>query len=345
MLDPFSGKGTAPLEACISGRIGIGNDLAPEAYVLTHAKVRPVSLSKIKGYLKKVEREMDLQSAKAKSVNGDVKIFFHPETLKQIVALQKVIQFDDSDEGIFIKALMCGILHGASEISLSLPCSHSFSMSPAYVRRYAKNHKLRRPRRDVINCLGKKAENVLRDKLPEVRGEAYHKDVTEIPLEKESVDLIVTSPPYFNKQTYPWDNWLRLWFLGYDYKEVRKSLFQTGSKIKFIEFMTKALEGMYEILKNNSACFIVIGDVKLNDEVINPAELLAQPAESVGFNVKRIINDAIPKGEKYFMFIPADKGVRLDRILELHKGEVHERRVNLPWNSQSSCSLTQFFQS
>jgi DNA modification methylase len=38
VLDPFSGKGTVPLEACISNRFGVGNDLAPEAYVVTRAK-------------------------------------------------------------------------------------------------------------------------------------------------------------------------------------------------------------------------------------------------------------------------------------------------------------------
>ncbi|HET9680923.1 MAG TPA: DNA methyltransferase, partial [Candidatus Limnocylindrales bacterium] len=43
VLDPFSGRGTAPLEATSSGRIGIGNDLNPLAYLLTAAKLEPAS--------------------------------------------------------------------------------------------------------------------------------------------------------------------------------------------------------------------------------------------------------------------------------------------------------------
>jgi hypothetical protein len=39
VLDPFSGRGTVPLEACLDGRVGVGNDLNPLAYVLTSAKV------------------------------------------------------------------------------------------------------------------------------------------------------------------------------------------------------------------------------------------------------------------------------------------------------------------
>ena len=39
VLDPFSGRGTTPLQACAEGRIGVGNDLNPFAHLLTAAKV------------------------------------------------------------------------------------------------------------------------------------------------------------------------------------------------------------------------------------------------------------------------------------------------------------------
>ena len=43
VLDPFSGRGTAPLQALAEGRIGVGNDLNPLAHVLTAAKVEPAT--------------------------------------------------------------------------------------------------------------------------------------------------------------------------------------------------------------------------------------------------------------------------------------------------------------
>src|SRR5436190_19031138 len=43
VLDPFSGRGTTPLQACAEGRIGVGNDLNPLAYLLTAAKVEPAT--------------------------------------------------------------------------------------------------------------------------------------------------------------------------------------------------------------------------------------------------------------------------------------------------------------
>src|ERR1700704_6078056 len=43
VLDPFSGRGTTPLQACAEGRIGVGNDPNPFARLLTAAKVEPAT--------------------------------------------------------------------------------------------------------------------------------------------------------------------------------------------------------------------------------------------------------------------------------------------------------------
>jgi site-specific DNA-methyltransferase (adenine-specific) len=43
VLDPFSGRGTTPLQAVAEGRIGVGNDLNPFAHVLTAAKLDPAT--------------------------------------------------------------------------------------------------------------------------------------------------------------------------------------------------------------------------------------------------------------------------------------------------------------
>src|SRR5215213_11693559 len=45
VLDPFSGRGTTPLQACAEDRIGVGNDLNPFAHLLTAAKVEPATSS------------------------------------------------------------------------------------------------------------------------------------------------------------------------------------------------------------------------------------------------------------------------------------------------------------
>ncbi|MCS7137634.1 MAG: site-specific DNA-methyltransferase [Candidatus Caldarchaeum sp.] len=331
VLDPFSGKGTAPLEACMARRIGVGNDLAPEAYVATRAKVNAVPLREVRRWVEEAARLMRPDTVSVYDVEEEVRVFFHPQTLKQILAVRELLQESDDDTANFVKALMLGILHGSSEISLSLPCSHSFSMAPAYIKKYARQHGLKRPVRNVLACLLRKAEAVLADGLPPVRGACFNTDALKLPLADQSADLIVTSPPYFNIQTYAWDNWLRLWFLGHDYRKVGKRLFGTQSVEKYTEFMEKALREMHRLLKDNRFCVLVVGEVKLGKNRIDMAELLTDPAERAGFTARVIIRDSIRKGHKYLMYLKQWQGVGRERLLILSKGEPAMRERRLEW--------------
>ena len=333
VLDPFSGKGTAPLEACLNGRIGVGNDLSPEAYVLTRAKVRPVPYRRVLEWIEYAERRMDPSGYRVSDVSDDVKAFFSNYTLKQILAVRDLIEeTEDEDLANFITALMLGILHGPTKIHLSVKCSHSFSMAPEYVKKYVKKNGVTKPKRNVLKCLRIKAERVFRDGIPAVKGEAYMEDARKLPLEDESVDLVLTSPPYFNMQTYAWDNWLRLWFLGYDYEDVAKILFHTESIEKFKRFMEEVLREIYRVLKWDRAAIIVLGRVKVRGKLVDMAEVTAPIAEKLGFEVAGIISDSIPKSNKYLCYLKDGEGVSKEVILELHKGEYQRQPITIDWN-------------
>jgi site-specific DNA-methyltransferase (adenine-specific) len=56
VLDPFCGRGTAPLEACLEGRIGFGNDLNDLAYALTRAKVDVPPAGELRARLDELRR-------------------------------------------------------------------------------------------------------------------------------------------------------------------------------------------------------------------------------------------------------------------------------------------------
>jgi len=269
-----------------------------------------------------------------RDISWKVKVFYHPDTLKQIVVLRNTLIDKNDDLSFFIKGLMLGLLHGSSKIHLSVSCSHAYSMNPYYVRRYIKMHKLTKPYKDVISCLAARAKSLLKDGTPKVRGYAYLCDSTRLPFKDETFNLIITSPPYFNKHTYAKDNWLRLWFLGFDdYRKVSKKLCSTTSKRKYTDFATKYLKEMYRVLKDNSACFIVVGKIKVREELIDMADFLGKIIEKeTDFRISRIIYDFIPHGRKYMAHIPKNMGVREDRILELHKGTVHERCNKINWN-------------
>ncbi|MEM1655709.1 MAG: DNA methyltransferase [Nitrososphaerota archaeon] len=340
VLDPFSGKGTAPLEACLNGRVGIGNDLSPEAYVLTKAKVRPVPYKRVLEWIRWAEARMNPSSYRLSEVSDDVKAFFSNYTLRQILAVRDLIdETGDEDLANFIRALMLGILHGPTRMHLSVRCSHSFSMAPGYVKRYVRENCVRKPRRNVLRCLRMKAERVFRDGIPAVRGEAYMEDARRLPIEDESVDFVITSPPYFNMQTYAWDNWLRLWFLGYDYEDVARRLFHTESVKKFKQFIKDVLEEIFRVLKWDRAAVIVLGRVKLKGMIIDMAEVTAPIAEEMGFKVAGIISDSIPKSNKHLWYLKEDDGVSKEVILELHKGDFEPSPIRIDWENAKPLTI------
>lgn len=326
IFDPFSGKGTLALEALLNKRIGWGNDISPEAYVLTNAKISDITISGFFKFLERIEKKMGF----LKTTNGidhNIKVFYNNETLIQILELKEILSKMNDKYSIFAKAVLLGILHGSSSCSLSLRCSHSYSMSPNYVKNYAQKHNLIKPKRDVIECIRNKAIVCLKDDLPKIKGKAFNCDSRKLKIPPSSVDLIITSPPYFAVQTYAYDNWLRLWFLGYDYKKIHHSLVNTNSEEKYGDFMYLSFKEMFRVLKKDKKCFIVVGDVKKSlskngqkiTKIINTAEFLSHYAEKAGFVVENIINDKIPQGKKVLNSYLNTEGISTERILCLRK--------------------------
>src|SRR5215218_3993838 len=103
VLDPFSGRGTTPLQAVAEGRIGVGNDLNPFAHLLTAAKVDPPTVAQARtratalrlawGATNSRWRELAdaIQAAPAtggpERVPEEVAIAFHARTFAQVLFL------------------------------------------------------------------------------------------------------------------------------------------------------------------------------------------------------------------------------------------------------------------
>ena len=79
VYDPFSGRGTTPLEACLMGRVGIGSDANPLACLLTSAKVDPPSRTALAARL----RELALRKKRLSPRNApaEIRMLFSSGTL------------------------------------------------------------------------------------------------------------------------------------------------------------------------------------------------------------------------------------------------------------------------
>jgi len=169
VFDPFCGKGTSLFAARMLNHSAYGLDIAPGAVICAAAKLIDVNLGRWTNYV----NALRLRHRSISDVPSYVKVFFHPATLSQILAIRDKFLRDvnSSQEGqranaIFGLANLLGILHGHATYSLSLPCAHAFSMAPGYVKRYAQKHGLEAPIQNVKLCLIEKAKRCLRLGVP-----------------------------------------------------------------------------------------------------------------------------------------------------------------------------------
>src|SRR5215217_9121411 len=110
VLDPFSGRGTAPLQATVEGRIGVGNDLNPFAHLLTAAKLEPATPAQARtratalrlGFGGNATRWLDEANAiqadpggATTAVPAEVAVAFHPRTFAQLLYLRESLDLEN----------------------------------------------------------------------------------------------------------------------------------------------------------------------------------------------------------------------------------------------------------
>lgn len=201
---------------------------------------------------------------------------------------------------------------------------NTFSMAPNYVKNYIASHKLQRPDREVFQLLRSKLERCYQ--RSNLKGKTFNQDARRMTkIKDESINLVLTSPPYTRVIRYGQFNWIRLWFLGKSGKEVDEKLFFTQSIDRYSVFMTEVLKEMWRVLKSGGKAILVMGDVKNreNNEIKNLAQIvLERCAEPLGFKlVVPIIEDLISEDTKVSKIWGDKKGkaTKIDRILILQK--------------------------
>jgi len=300
VLDPFSGRGTTPLQACAEGRIGVGNDLNPFAHLLTASKVEPATRAAAMTRLTQLRLGWHADAAEWTSLAGrvtedpgatmipsagsrtttasptelvpvEVALAFHPETLGQLLYVRTSLRFDERTDR-FLAAAITGILHGKSASYLSELMPNTFSMAPRYVREFAARTAFASPRRDVFDGLTSKLDRLFRQPGPSSEGVALLGDARDVaPRVSEALRargrpdrarLVVTSPPYLRVVKYGYYNWLRTWFLGFDAKAIDATLDDAHHREPYLAFLRDVLAGLRAVLTDDAVVVLVIGDVE-----------------------------------------------------------------------------------
>ena len=113
-------------------------------------------------------------------------------------------------------------------------------------------------------------------------------DARKINLKDESVDGIITSPPYSIALNYVANDAHSLKALGYDLDKIKEDFIGVrGTGLNKFELydkdMEKAYNEMYRVLKKDKYCVVVIGNVTFQGQEINTTQNVINYCEKIGF--------------------------------------------------------------
>ncbi|MBI5145331.1 MAG: hypothetical protein HZA27_04000 [Candidatus Omnitrophica bacterium] len=115
-------------------------------------------------------------------------------------------------------------------------------------------------------------------------------DVRNLDLQEESIDGIVTSPPYSIALNYVVNDSHSLQALGYSLKKISEDFIGVrGSGLNkfklYDEDMAVAYEQMYRVLKKGKYCAVVIGNVTFQGEEIDTTQIAIDTCLKIGFKL------------------------------------------------------------
>jgi len=220
VADPFSGRGTAPLQSLLMDRRAVAGDINPVAFVLTGAKVdspaRSSIVRRIKGLAEEFEEDRYVRDAAA--LPKFFRRAFHHTTLRQILYLRSVLDWRMSRVDRFVAALALGSLHGETGSYFSNRMPRTISTKPMYSLGFWEARNLWPEKRDVFSILRQRTAFRFESQPPKLKGAAYLCDARQFGFaasdSRRKVDCVITSPPYLDVTNFEEDQWLRLWFLG-----------------------------------------------------------------------------------------------------------------------------------
>lgn len=297
IYDPFSGRGTTIIEACLMGRNIILNDINPLSVILAKPRLEIPDLIKIEERLNKIDLNGNYE------IDLDLSMFYHPKTETEIRALRNYLRIR-KNKGIedyidrWIRMIATNRLTGHSKGFFSV---YTLPPNQAVSQESQKKINLKRNQipsyRNVKKSILKKSKNLVRNVSDEQKKRLLKARKNALFLTKDarrteeicdnSVQLIITSPPFLNIVQYSKDNWLRCWFNSLDVEKITKEITMAKTIEKWSNVMQSAFNEFYRIIKPGGWVVFEVGEIKKGkvklDEFVVPLGI------QTGFNCKGIL--------------------------------------------------------
>ncbi|MBX3030580.1 MAG: hypothetical protein KF809_10495 [Chloroflexi bacterium] len=325
VLDPFCGRGSVSLQACLERRIGVGIDRSPLAAVLTGAAIDPPSRRDLDTRLAHLRidwsrehgtwtTEADLAIERARGAEATMgaaattaAAFFHPTTLAQLLFVRATLDRQDPTDRALL-ATIAGVLHGRRPTALTDTMPNTFSMSPAYASRWLARRGTPPPHRDLFEIVRRRLVHVRREGVAPTRGIAIEGDAREAGTlaadalratgRPDRIRLVLTSPPYLGLVRYAHANWLRLWLLGEDPTRLDALLDAPRSVTRSAALVGELLDGLRPHLTDDAVVVLVLGHVTPARGMSGTslaASAWEAAAEPVGYRLAGVLRDPIDR--------------------------------------------------
>ncbi len=363
VLDPMVGSGTTVLEAFLLGRRGLGVDIDPLALRLCKAKVTPTALEEVAetGHRVLRDAEVALQRNVASLMDSldarfddatrkFVDYWFLPETQLELIALIREIE-----------KVQNPITRGFLELAFSaIIITKSGGVSRARDLAHTRPHRVsdKVPRSAIAQYRHRLKKNIqsLTELAYGTGGVALLKgNAQSLALQDNTVDLIVTSPPYAsNAIDYMRAHKFSLVWFGHPVKELSKLRreyiggealtdfhllevpnysTQVITRIaryderkarvlhRYYSEMTRSLSEMYRVLKPGKAAIVVVGTSTMRGLDTETQICLGEIGESLGFD---LVDIAVRKLDRDKRMMPARRSARPNSQIE---ERMHEEYV------------------
>ncbi len=225
VLDPFAGRGTAVFSAAAQGRIGVGIEVNPVGWVYAKAKLRAAKEDSVSQRIDQFASQSPAYSEEAKNLPPFFKRCFSLRVRQFLVAARAQLDWRRRTVDWTTMALLLVYLHGKRGDSLSNQMRQTKSMSPPYAISWWNARKMLPPNIDPAQFMQKRIRWRFAKGPPKrSKSRVYLGDSNRVlrrvakslgGFSKRPVRLLFTSPPYYGVTNYHYDQWLRLWLLGF----------------------------------------------------------------------------------------------------------------------------------
>ncbi|MCP4166109.1 MAG: site-specific DNA-methyltransferase [Chloroflexi bacterium] len=352
VLDPMMGSGTTIVEAYLADRQAIGGDIDPLARLLTAVKTTPLDIENVfdannsilKGANYLLTYDQDklntvLESRWDKQVQRFIDFWFAQETQFELAALLIAIEnvSDESLRAFFEVAFSACIITKSGGVSLALDLAHTrphrakvayspdknilfgeeLLKHPTSRLRYITKH-LRSPLTEFQKRVHKNARSLIELEVHSKPPILTEMDAHSLNMKNDSVDLIVTSPPYAsNAIDYMRAHKFSLVWLGYGLDQLGRTRREciggesttgftfeilpifTANKVaevgdvdtkkgnvlrRYYSEMTRVLREMYRVLKPGRYALLVVATSYMRQIDTETHKCLAEIGQSIGFD-------------------------------------------------------------